>query len=182
MAKVREQPEDRDRIVRARKTCLRLRGRVYAGSTGVYVVTGKPDFSRLLNCLTDHSDYDGWTPSTLGFSSGQIQRISKTHLIEVGRALNKWQKVLEDKDARKTRTKANAKEIKEWKKETPETAKRLKLLHELLKESATMQGKGASYSYYSYVTEDMTRVDIQVRRAMVRWLARSANRWIGISP
>jgi len=34
MAKVREQPEDRDRIIRARKTCLRLRGRFYADSTG----------------------------------------------------------------------------------------------------------------------------------------------------
>ena len=98
MAKVREQPEDRDRIVPARKTCLRLRGRVYAGSTGVYVVTGKPDFSRLLDCLTDHLNYEGWTPSTLGFSSGQTQKISKTYLTEAGRALNKWQKVLEDKE------------------------------------------------------------------------------------
>ena len=124
MAKVREQPQDRDRIVRARKTRLRLWGRVYAGSTGVYVVTGKPDFSRLLDCLyhmggvgsgTDPSYYDGWTPSTLGFSPGQIQKISKTYLSEAGRALTKWQKALEDKDARKARKKADAKEIKEWK-------------------------------------------------------------------
>ena len=136
MAKVREQPEDRDRIIRARKTCLRLRGRFYADNTGVYVVTGKPDFSRLLDCLTDHLDYDGWTPRTLGFSSDHIQKISKTYLTEAGRALNKWQKVVGDKDARKARTKANAREIKEWKKEIAETSKRLELLHELLEESA----------------------------------------------
>ena len=119
MAKAREQPKDRQLALRARRMARLLKGRVFASSDGIYLVSGQPDFAILLNCLKSFSaaPKPGHEPgpTALGFSPNQALMVSEALLADLGRALQKWRKVVRDKDARRTRKAADARELKQWK-------------------------------------------------------------------
>lgn len=156
MAKVGIQKKGQELAWRARKMARMIPRRAYVSSDGVFLVQGAPEFKDFLKCLESYTSVPSPdrqpTPSALGFAPDQVLRMTKTMLAELGRALQKWRKIIRDKDAHSVRTKAEAQRLEGWKAETESYGKRLERLHELLRDTA--QGSSQVKSTYVLLEAD----------------------------
>ena len=159
MAKLRTQPKDREIAIRARNMDSMLDGRIYVCKAGVYLVEGKPRFNTLLHCLQSIEELprpgEEPGPIQLGFTPTQIMPVTKDLLADFGRALQKWRKIIADKDLRKPKKASTREELRLWKDETDFLGERLDCLHRHLKAFIT----NSCYPT-QYVPADATRLDV----------------------
>jgi len=137
VAKLREQPKNIELAIRARKMARMLDGRIYVCKDGVYLIEGKPKLNKLLHCLQsiDQVPEPGKEPGPiqLGFTPTQIKPVTKELLADLGRALQKWRKVITEKNLRKPKKSSTRKELRRWKEEVDFLCERFDCLHTHLK-------------------------------------------------
>jgi hypothetical protein len=180
MAKAREQRKDQELAKRARNMVRMLQPRIFVSPGGVFLVQGLPEFEGFLNCLksqkTAQEPGPAPSPTAFGFSSEKVLLVTKSLLASLGNALQKWHKVICDKDARRTRKREDAERLKRWKIETEIYDGRLERLHALLR---AMEENIPFRTAYVILDEDYEMVDNAVNRAWAglhipkiwRWMA-----------
>jgi len=138
MAKKIIQPDDREIGNRARQMARQLKGRVFAGRAGIYIVRGMPEFEKLYYSLKNLRKPPGPeeapTPVDLGFPSSQISRVSRKGLASRGRALQKWRSILQDYDQPRKKKSRDRERYRRWRGEIDEISLVLENLWNILRQ------------------------------------------------
>jgi hypothetical protein len=149
MAKVREQRKDQELAKRARKMTRLIHRRAFISPGGLFLIHGRPDVEKFISCLQSQKTApdigQAPTPAALGFAPEQVLGVTRPLLADLGQALQKWHKIIREKDARRVRKREDAEHLKQWKVETETYNRRLERLHALLRETEADSQFPAAY-------------------------------------
>ncbi len=139
MESVKKRNKDQDLAKRGRNLVRMISRKAFACPNGLFLVNGEPEFSEFLQCLQSRNTAPepGQIPNPidLGFAPGKVLRVTRPLLADFGHALQKWHKLIREKDARRVRKRDEAERLKKWKSETERYGRRLERLHALLRET-----------------------------------------------
>lgn len=132
MPKTRVQPKDEEIGYRVRRQARQLSGRVAVFAGELCLVDRKPDFTKLCRSLVRLSSSGAYTQglqiNDLGFSSSDLVRISRNGLATRGRALQKWRKIIDDRDALRKQKTETRRKVEGWKLEVDSLSSQLEHL------------------------------------------------------
>ncbi len=113
--------KDEEIARRARDLARQITGRVFISRSGLYLVSGFPEFQKLRDCLADLTsppqDSAVPTPLDLGFQPSQVIPLNHENLSAWGRGLQKWRKIVEDYEQPKAKTSERRQKFQQWKDE-----------------------------------------------------------------
>jgi hypothetical protein len=166
MAKAKEQKKNQELAKRARKMTRLIHRKAFTSSDGLFLIDGNPDHEVFVNCLISQNMEPGPTPIPspidLGFAPEQVLRVTTHLLADLGKALQKWHKIIREKDARRVRKRDDAERLKRWIVETATYDKRLERLHTLLRETQTSETGWTAYVNLDADTAEADRIIKQV--------------------
>ncbi len=137
MAKIRLQPKDEEIGARSRAVARQALGRIFAAPAAVFLARGEPDAVVLLKRLAAlqrlPAPGEQPRPTELGFRASQVSQVDAGLLACWRTALQKWMKILRDRDdLRRVRPDLRAK-MEDWSREIGEISEQLDQLYAALR-------------------------------------------------
>jgi hypothetical protein len=164
---------------RSRFIARRIPGRIFMLANQLYLVTGKPDFGKLLHCLNSITEIpEGGEepgPIELGFDANNISIIDQEKLVSCSRALQKWRKVIGD-EANSSRQKKKRKEkLEQWIKEVDQLAPELEAQWKIFRDwKKKRHFSGTPYIIlreYSFQNQHLDKPLLNWMLHLVEWMA-----------
>jgi hypothetical protein len=154
--------------------------RAFVCPNNLFLVDGEPDFTGFLQCLqsqqTAPEPGQALPPAALGFAPEHVLCVTLPLLADIGQALQKWRKIIREKDTRRVRKRQEAEQLKKWKKETEVYGRRLERLHALLRETDAGNPVRTAYVLLDAGPEE---ADSIIRKACIGLYLPDTWRWMG---